>query len=63
MATTPRSNRGYWIDKFESNRRRDARNAVALRRNGYRVATVWECALERPAILERRLARFLGEDK
>ena len=43
FATTPSSNRKFWLAKFESNVSRDARNARELRKAGWRVYTIWEC--------------------
>jgi DNA mismatch endonuclease, patch repair protein len=41
----PRTNAGFWAKKFRDNRRRDAEACRRLRKCGYRVAIVWECAL------------------
>lgn len=43
-ATVPKQNSGFWKEKFEANRRRDARNVEALLALGWRVGVVWECA-------------------
>ena len=43
-ATIPKNNRDFWTEKFAANRRRDAANIRALRRAGYRVIVIWECA-------------------
>lgn len=40
----PSSNRQFWQEKLGRNRERDARNIVALKAAGWRVAVVWECA-------------------
>ncbi|NQW50978.1 MAG: DNA mismatch endonuclease Vsr [Rhodospirillales bacterium] len=45
--TIPASNAEFWSRKFEENVARDARNVTALRATGWRVATVWECAVRR----------------
>jgi DNA mismatch endonuclease, patch repair protein len=45
----------FWSAKFETNKRRDARNTRALRSNGWRVLTIWECELAKPAVRERAL--------
>jgi G:T-mismatch repair DNA endonuclease (very short patch repair protein) len=37
----PKRNRAFWREKFEANRRRDARVARALRKRGMRVIVVW----------------------
>ncbi|WP_408890296.1 very short patch repair endonuclease [Myxococcus faecalis] len=56
LATTPKSNSAFWEAKLAANRRRDARKALALRRLGYRVLVVWQCALRDPAALVRRFS-------
>lgn len=43
--TTPKSNLAFWEEKFEANVRRDASVVVKLADLGWRVLTVWECAL------------------
>ncbi|WP_421885010.1 very short patch repair endonuclease [Methylibium sp.] len=42
----PTSNVGYWVPKIEANRARDSRKEQAVRDLGWRVFTVWECALK-----------------
>ena len=44
--TTPRTNQEFWQQKFLGNVDRDRRHMEALRTLGWRVATVWECALK-----------------
>jgi DNA mismatch endonuclease (patch repair protein) len=41
-STTPTSNRDWWLDKLESNRRRDARADRDLRARGWHVVRFWE---------------------
>jgi DNA mismatch endonuclease (patch repair protein) len=55
-ATVPKRNREFWVEKFETNRKRDAGVLRALNRLGYVVAVVWECEIQRPDRLGRRLA-------
>lgn len=45
VATTPKSNTGFWVDKFERNVTRDERVARALQEAGWRLFVVWECEL------------------
>jgi len=60
LTTTPKSRTEFWQDKFDRNRRRDRRNAAALRRQGWQVVTVWECqVLKDPAKVATRLERIL----
>ncbi|WP_354194382.1 very short patch repair endonuclease [Aquamicrobium terrae] len=51
-ATNPASRQGFWQAKFEANVVRDGAVRSALLEEGWRVATVWECALRRPAQVE-----------
>jgi DNA mismatch endonuclease, patch repair protein len=44
-ATTPTTRAEFWRLKFEANVKRDVRDLQALRDAGWRVATIWECAL------------------
>ncbi|AVA21301.1 DNA mismatch endonuclease Vsr [Rhizobium sp. NXC24] len=45
VATTPKSNTEFWLDKFERNVQRDLRVADELSRLGWQVNIVWECEL------------------
>jgi DNA mismatch endonuclease (patch repair protein) len=45
----PSSNQEYWTKKVARNVARDRRNARALRKDGWRVVRVWECALRSDA--------------
>ena len=45
LTSTPSSNRDFWKAKFDSNVKRDKRQHQALIAAGWRVATVWECAV------------------
>lgn len=44
-STIPKSRRNFWIRKFRANRSRDERSVGLLSESGWRVLTVWECAL------------------
>ena len=56
----PKTNAHYWQVKRERNKRRDIRVKRQLRRQGWRVLTVWECETtpSRREALVRRLCRF-----
>ena len=56
FATTPTTRADFWQTKFDGNVERDVRNHAALLALGWRVATVWECALRKD-----RLAESLAE--
>ena len=60
----PGTRRDFWAAKIERNRENDRRAVAALGAAGWRVATVWECAMRGPvglsdAALTRSLARWL----
>ncbi|PWE30597.1 very short patch repair endonuclease [Maritimibacter sp. 55A14] len=61
-ATTPSTRAEFWQAKFEANVARDITVRVALLEAGWRVATIWECALRQPeqvAIAADRLSTWL----
>lgn len=41
----PKTNAAFWRRKIEKNRKNDIRNVERLNLEGWRVLTVWECAL------------------
>ena len=45
VATTPKSNTGFWQEKFDRNVARDARSEDLLKDQGWKVIVVWECEL------------------
>src|ERR1700753_1615800 len=44
----PATRREFWTQKIEQNRSRDARAIRSLLESGWRVLTIWECALRGP---------------
>ena len=60
--TMPRNNRAFWKAKFARNAARDREVTRTLRKAGWRVVRVWECALTRKctAGTAARIARVLG---
>ena len=60
-ATMPRSNRAFWKAKLTRNAGRDREVTRTLRKAGWRVLRVWECALsaKRAAATMRRIDRAL----
>ena len=46
FCTTPASNMRFWRSKFAETVKRDKRNLDALRKLGWKVAIVWECAVK-----------------
>ena len=59
-ARVPKTNRAYWKAKIARNVERDARTAEALRTQGWRPATIWECEIKPGADIQTLLrARVL----
>ncbi|ACM03970.1 T/G mismatch-specific endonuclease [Cereibacter sphaeroides KD131] len=55
-ATTPATRPEFWAEKFAANVRRDRATCDALVADGWRVATIWECALRKPQSVEQTAA-------
>ncbi|RWX59704.1 DNA mismatch endonuclease Vsr [Mesorhizobium sp. M2A.F.Ca.ET.039.01.1.1] len=49
VATTPKSNTEFWLEKFDRNVARDSRVIEELEGAGWRVIVAWECELDSPA--------------
>ena len=56
----PSSNKEFWYAKIAGNQKRDRANIAALRRNGWRVAVIWECQLKEPRRVRARLAQLIA---
>lgn len=48
MFKWPKSNTAFWRKKITANRTRDKRHVAELLAMGWRVLTIWECALRGP---------------
>jgi DNA mismatch endonuclease (patch repair protein) len=55
----PRTNTEFWRNKIETNKRRDRRVTRSLRRDGWKVVRIKECAVRKPATLAR-IAKLLA---
>lgn len=51
----PTSNVAYWTPKIAANRERDGRKVSALKAQGWRVFTVWECEIGNTADVKGRM--------
>lgn len=64
-ATTPATRVAFWQAKFDANVARDSAVRRALLTAGWRVATIWECALRKPdqvTLATDRLSAWLQTD-
>lgn len=53
----PKRNTWYWGPKLARNQERDGEKSAALRKQGWRVVTLWECRIKRSP--EAQVARVL----
>lgn len=51
-ATVPATRSEFWRAKFDANTARDSAVRTRLFEDGWRVSTVWECALRKPEQME-----------
>lgn len=61
LFVVPKTNRDFWLHKIGGNRERDERVCAELQRMGWRVMTVWECALRGPERMPIKRAASLVE--
>jgi DNA mismatch endonuclease (patch repair protein) len=57
-ARKPKTNAAYWKGKIARNRERDDAHLAALKRDGWKVRTIWECEIDDDLL--SRLKKFLG---
>lgn len=55
----PKSRIEYWGPKLSRNIERDAEHLAALRKQGWRALTLWECDITKGAKIEKTIRRFL----
>jgi DNA mismatch endonuclease (patch repair protein) len=60
-ASTPKTNRRFWLAKFEANVARDRRQARKLRKAGWSVLAVWECQINKG--LTKAATRVFDKDR
>lgn len=60
LASSPKTNTGYWGEKLARTKARDAEKIAALKLQGYRVLVVWECDVRNGARLWRVLESFFA---
>jgi DNA mismatch endonuclease, patch repair protein len=54
----PKTRTKWWTDKIFANKTKDEKVVKALRKDGWKVITVWECKLK-PAKIEKALTNIL----
>ncbi|MGE4340088.1 MAG: very short patch repair endonuclease [Pigmentiphaga sp.] len=61
MASTPKTRREFWLDKFERNIERDTRKEAELRALGWDVLIVWECETKSLEKLKQNISGWLAD--
>ncbi|MBS1595765.1 MAG: DNA mismatch endonuclease Vsr [Bacteroidetes bacterium] len=56
----PKTRTDWWLEKIGRNTANDQKHHLALRKEGWRILTIWECELK-PLVVEKTLARMLEE--
>ncbi len=57
-ATVPATRSDFWRAKFDANVARDSAVRTRLLEDGWRVATIWECALRKPEKMNNAVRTF-----
>jgi DNA mismatch endonuclease (patch repair protein) len=56
----PKTRTKWWVNKITRNKANDEKAVKALRKDGWKVLTIWECRLK-PAKVERTLTSLLNK--
>ncbi|HOB52797.1 MAG TPA: very short patch repair endonuclease [Acidobacteriota bacterium] len=59
----PTTNKLFWNKKLEGNIERDKRFRRMLSRKGWEVLIVWQCEIQKPQTLLRKLEKFLHDKR
>lgn len=57
-ASKPKTRPEFWAGKFAANVRRDQAVVATLSMEGWRIAIVWECALRKPAYVQKAVEKL-----
>jgi len=61
-AGRPAKNKAFWRKKLDANIARDKKNAQTLRREGWKVMTIWQCWIRDKNRLVNRIESFLTKE-
>ena len=63
LARRPSINKAFWIKKATDNKSRDRRKNRLLRKQGWHILTIWQCRLNHPERILKRVKRFINKPK
>lgn len=58
----PKTRTEWWLRKINSNKKKDAESVCTLKRQGWKVITIWECELK-PSNKDKKLKTIIREFK
>jgi len=58
--TVPKTRTDWWLHKINTNKANDAKAVRALKKQGWKIITVWECKLK-PAKMDKTLISLPGK--
>lgn len=56
----PQTRTAWWLQKINTNKANDAKSVKALKKDGWKIITIWECRLK-PASIEKTLSSLLNQ--
>lgn len=56
----PQTRTAWWLQKINTNKANDAKSVKALKKDGWKIITIWECRLK-PARIEKTLSSLLNK--
>ena len=59
LASTPKTNKAFWLSKFDQNIARDRRNVSELKSLGWSVGIIWECSVRNGTFIEAELEELI----
>jgi DNA mismatch endonuclease (patch repair protein) len=61
LASSPKTNKQYWLPKLARTVNRDAEARERLRESGYLTFVIWECETRDPKRLDKRISEIFEE--
>jgi DNA mismatch endonuclease (patch repair protein) len=59
-SSSPKTNVGFWREKFAKNISRDIKVQANLSEMGWDILIIWQCELKNADLLSKRLIEFMG---
>ena len=56
----PKTNKNYWIPKINKNKDRDRKHRSQLKKQGWKVAVIWECQCHNEKVFNKLIDKYLS---